>query len=207
MRVVPLLITALLLAVPVFGQQASSTNSKPEKTSAATKNQTRVMIVDGKRVEVVKAQPNPERPAHPITAEQLHEMMQITHANDLARNNLLHKFAVFRLSMPPYFPQDVFVDILIQSQKIDFEPIEKPIYQDHISAEDAAKIIAFYKTPAGQHLIAAMPGIEKAMNTEGAREGHEIAQRIINEHSDEIKAAAAKYQAEHPDGSKTASPN
>lgn len=109
--------------------------------------------------------------------------------------------------MPPYFPQDVFVDILEQSDKIDFEPIEKPSYQNLISTEDAAKIIAFYKTPAGQHLIAAMPAIARVMDSGGAREGMKIAQQVVQEHANEIKAAAEKYRQEHPDTPTVTSPN
>lgn len=191
MRVLPLFLITLLLAAPGFAQQAPSKSSANHQPT----------------VHVYKVQQYPPLSAHPITAEQIHEIMRLTHANDLARQNLLNRFSVLRLSMPPYFPQDIFVEILEQSEKIDFEPIEKPIYQNYISAEDAAKVIAFYKTPAGQHLIAAMPGIARVMDSEGAREGTKIAQQVINEHADEMKAAAAKYQAEHPDSRTTAKPN
>ena len=80
-------------------------------------------------------------------------------------------------------------------------------YQKHISTEDAAKAIAFYKTPAGQRLISVLPQITREMQAGGAKLGMQVVQEVVARHKDEIQAAAAKYKQDHSDTPKITSPN
>jgi hypothetical protein len=92
-------------------------------------------------------------------------------------------------------------------EKIDFESMATTAYQKHISTEDAAQIIAFYRTPVGQRLVVVMPAIEREMQLNGRNEGMRITQEVIKSHMAEIKAAAAKYKQEHSDNPTVTSPN
>lgn len=186
MRVVPIFLTTLLLAAPVYAQQASSTSSTPAQSTAVAADQP---------------------PAHPVTVEQVHEILELSHAKELAHHCERNAFAMMKRDLPPYMPQDVTDDLQKQLETFDIEPMAVAAYQKHLSTEDAAQIIAFYKTPAGQRLFTAMPAITQEMQQGGTREGMKIAQQVISEHMDEIKAAAAKYQSDHSDTPKITAPN
>ncbi|MGH9588392.1 MAG: DUF2059 domain-containing protein [Acidobacteriaceae bacterium] len=186
MRATSLLITTLLLAVPVFGQQASTVNSTPAQSATATVDQP---------------------PAHPITPAQVHEILELTGARRLQLQTMRAMMASLRKAFPPYMPEDVIDDLESNMEKVDLEPMAVEAYQKHVSTEDAAKMIAFYKTPAGGRLIAVLPQIAKEMQMSGEQSGVRIAQQIIMQHSEEIKAAAAKYRQEHSDTPKITSPN
>jgi hypothetical protein len=71
-------------------------------------------------------------------------------------------------------------------------------FQQHLSTEDAAAIIAFYKSPAGKHMIAVMPKVLNEGQDAGAQLGQQVMLDVIQRHKDEIDAAAKVYHEEHP---------
>lgn len=144
---------------------------------------------------------------HQITREQVHEIMELTHTNQVAHQAMRQSMAAMREAFPPYMPADVIVELEQTLMKIDFEPMAVTAYQKHISTQDAAQIIAFYKTPAGQHLLAAMPEITREMKLTAAQEGSRIAQKVIEQHMDEIKAARKQYMQDHSGQPKVITPN
>lgn len=186
MRVMPLLVTTLLLAAPAFAQQTTPTTSTPAQAEAA-------------RVD--------QPPVHPITVEQVHEIIGLTGAIKLKNQVMRGMWANIQKSFPPFIPKDVTDDLEASLLKIDLEPMAVEAYQKHISTEDAARIIAFYRTPAGHRLAGAMPEIAHEMQVGGEQAGIQVVQEVIARHSDEIKAAAAKYRAEHSDTPKITEPN
>jgi hypothetical protein len=137
----------------------------------------------------------------------VHEILELTHANQMARQLSHGMLANLQKEFPPYFPKAVLDDLQSALDRIDIESIAVPAYQRHISAEDAAQIIAFYKTPAGQRLIGAMPVITQEMQEGGARLGTEMTQQVLQKHVDEIRAAALKYRQEHADTPTITAPN
>jgi len=186
MRVLPLLVTTLLLAAPVFGQQASSTNSTPAQSTAAVADQP---------------------PAHPITPAQVHEILELTGAKRLQIQTMRTMMIGLRKAFPPFMPPDVIDDLESNMEKIDLEPMAVAVYQEHVSTEDATLIIAFYKTPAGSRLLGALPQIAREMQARGEQAGVQVAREVVARHMDEIKAAAAKYKQEHSDAPTITSPN
>ncbi|MGB7190582.1 MAG: DUF2059 domain-containing protein [Acidobacteriaceae bacterium] len=198
MRVVSLLVATLLVAAPVFAQQASSENTTPARSETATANQqsTKTITVD--------LYPPP---AHPITAAQVHELLELTGAKQLGIQMMRGMMVNLRKTFPPFVPKDVIDDIEASLEKMDLESMAVVAYQKHLSTEDAAQVIAFYKTPAGGRIIAVLPQITQEMQAAGAKEGMRIVQQVIARHMDEIKAAAAKYKQEHSDEPKITSPN
>jgi hypothetical protein len=190
MRVLPLLVTTLLLAAPVFAQQTAV----PQHAKAAAPSEAVAQTV---------GQP----PLHPITPHQVHEILELTGANKLKEQMMRSMWGSLQKSFPPFFPKDVLDDLEANMLKIDFEPMAVKAYQKRISAEDAELIIAFDKTQAGKRLIAAAPLIQQEMLMGGYKAGVQVAQEVIARHADEIKAAAAKYKQEHSDTPQVTSPN
>lgn len=186
MRVLPLLVTTLLLAAPVFAQQASTSTSTPSQGTTAAADRP---------------------PLHPATPEQVHEIFELTGANKLKEQMMRGMWVNLQKNFPPFIPKDVLDDLETSLLKIDLEPLAVKAYQKHISTEDAAKVIAFYRTPAGRRLISVLPQISQEMQVGGSKLGMQVAQEVVARHMDEIKAAAAKYQQEHSDTPKITSPN
>jgi len=136
-------------------------------------------------------------PAHPITLDQVHEMLQLTGAMNMSRQMLQGLMPLLRQSMPPYVPEDVMEDIQNSLMAADLESAVTHAYQAHLSTEDGTAIIAFYKTPAGQRLLAAMPQILKESQEAGGQLGQQIVEQVIEKHRAEIDAAKQKYDQEH----------
>jgi hypothetical protein len=115
--------------------------------------------------------------------------------------------AEMRQSFPPFMPQDVVEDLETSLEKIDFEPMAVEAYQKYVSSEDAAQVIAFYKTAAGRHLVGALPQITLEMQADGTKAGTKVVQEVITRHMDEIKAAATKYRDANSDEPRITAPN
>jgi hypothetical protein len=141
-----------------------------------------------------QAMPAPP-PLHPITDAQAKELLHLTGAVRLGRQSMARMMAYLRGVVPPYIPQDVMVDMQTSMEKIDLASMMTKIYQEHISQKDAAAIIAFYKTPAGQDLLKEMPAIAKESQEAGLKAGQQVAHDVLQRHKAEILAAAKKYQA------------
>lgn len=177
---------ALVFAVSAFSQQAPVNPEKSAAIAPSTDN---------------------APPEHPVTPAQVHEIMILTNANQLATQMMRGMMVNLKKTFPPYLPQDVIADLESSLEHIDFEPMMLESYQKHMSTEDAADIIAFYKTPAGRRFIAVMPDISSDMQKSGAQWGTQIVEEVVLRHSDEIKDAAAKYRLEHLDAPAISSPN
>jgi hypothetical protein len=176
MRFVAVLAISLLGVSTALGQSAPASSAQPPTGSQTASAEA--------------------PPAHPITHAQVDEILELTHSKQLAQQSMRAMLNTMRGSFPPFMPQDVMDDLEQQLLKIDFEPMAVAAYQKHISTEDAAQIIAFYKTPAGQRLISVMPEITREMQLSGSQEGERIAQQVIQAHMDEIRAAARQYKEE-----------
>ncbi len=137
-------------------------------------------------------------PEHPVTLDQVHEMMQLTGAGNLARQMMEKLMPLMRQSMPPYMPSDVLDDIQSSMLHADLETPIIHVYQQHLSTDDGAAIIAFYKTPAGQRFLATMPAIVQESQQAGGQVGRQIIDDVLTRHQPEIEAAKKKYDQEHP---------
>jgi hypothetical protein len=176
-----------MLAATAIGQQTPATPHSSAHVTAST---------------TATDQP----PAHPVTPEQVHEILVLTGANKL-KDQMMHGMMNYlQRAFPPYMPKDVIDDLETSMAKIDMDSMAVESYQKHISTEDAAQLIAFYKTPAGQRVVKVLPAITEEMQAGGARQGMLVAQRVVEQHRDEIQAAAMKYQQQHSDTPTITSP-
>jgi len=189
MRYASVLAATLIFAASALAQQAPSASSAP--TTLANP----------------PAQVPDQPPVHPVTPEQVHEILELTGANQLKNQMMRGMMAYWRRAFPSFVPKDVFDDLESSLEKMDFEPMAVTAYQKRISTEDAAQVIAFYKTPAGRRVIAALPQISSEMQQAGAQMGMKVSQEVIARHKDEIKAAAEKYREEQSGPPTITSPN
>jgi hypothetical protein len=136
-------------------------------------------------------------PAHPVTAAQVYEILELTGTNNMKREMLDGMLPNLK-QMMPYIPADVLSDLQRTLGTADFEGAMVRSFQQHLSTEDAASIIAFYKSPAGQHMINVMPQVLNEGQDAGAELGQQVMFQVIQRHKDEIDAAAKVYHEEHP---------
>ena len=136
-------------------------------------------------------------PAHPVTAAQVYEILELT-GTDTLKRQMLDGLLPHMKQMMPYMPADVVEDLRRSLGTTDFEGAMVRSFQQHLSAEDAAQIIAFYKSPAGQHMIGVMPKILNDGQDAGSELGQQVMFEVIQRHKDEIDAAAKSYHEEHP---------
>lgn len=143
-----------------------------------------------------KAAEEAQRPEHPVTAAQVHELLVLTKTDNL-RKEMMDGMMPYLKQMMPFLPADVMDDFQARMEKADFEPIAVASYQKHLSTEDAAQVIAFYQSPAGRRIIAAMPQIIAETQQAGAELGQKTMAETIQAHHAEIEAAIQKYKQEH----------
>jgi hypothetical protein len=180
-----LALCSLALLGSAFAQQtpsASSQSTAPSKAPVASSPST--------------APAGPPPPANPLTDAQAKQMLEMTGATKMKEQLLRSVMNYFGSSMP-FMPKDVSDDLEQSFEKLDLETPIIGIYKQHISANDADAIIAFYKTPAGKDLIESMPAIMQQSQQVGLQLGRKTAQEVVERHRPEIEAAAKKYQDEH----------
>lgn len=171
MRKIVCLGCALVLALPVVAQQSAA-----------------------------PAQPASAAPAldHPVTADQVQQLMDLTGTAAMQKQVMHNMMPSLQKAMPPYMPQDVLDDFERSVLGKDMQDAIVRVYQEHLTSDDAAAAIAFYKTPAGQRMLTAMPVILQEMQSAGAQIGMKVMQDVMERHKMEIQAAKDKYDQEHP---------
>jgi len=96
----------------------------------------------------------------------------------------------------PYYPKSMWDDFRETFHKIDLPAKMIPIYQDSLSQEDLAAVLAFYKTVAGQHLLETQPYMMAQAQERFTALGRQLGVEVAERHKDEILAAQKKYQEE-----------
>jgi hypothetical protein len=135
-------------------------------------------------------------PAHPVTVEQVQEILALTSVGNM-KQQMLDGMLPFVQQMLPYMPDSVVDDFRHSLEMADFDAALVRTFQAHLSTEDATEIIAFYKTPAGRRMIGVMPLIESEGQQAGAELGQQVMLQVIERHQAELDAAKKKYQQEH----------
>ena len=152
--------------------------------------------VNGAGAAAAATSENPP-PAHPVTPAQVYQILSIT-GSDTLRREMLDGLVPHLKEMMPYMPADVVEDIQRRLGTADYEGAMVRAFQQRLSTEDAAAIIAFYQSPAGQHMVAVMPAIIDDGRQAAAELGQQVMFDVMRRHKDEIDAAAKLYHDEHP---------
>ncbi len=149
-----------------------------------------------RNVAATTAAENPT-PAHPVTVAQVYEILELTGTNTQKRE-MLDGLLPHLKEMMPWMPENVVADLERTLGTADFEGAMVRSFQQHLSTEEAAQIIAFYKSPAGKHMIAVMPSVLNEGQDAVANLGQQVMVEVMQRHRDEIDAAAKIYHEEHP---------
>src|SRR5580698_1261032 len=182
MRILQTAACAAVFTVSAFAQQAAT---PPASKPAAPATQQGA------------AEPAIKPPANPITPAQIKEMQELTGASTTKKRIVANAIQFYRSQFPPYIPQDVIDDLEKSLQNADLESHAAEIYPKYLSTEDAAKVIDFYKSPAGQHLVTAQPYMMTEMQRSSVQIAQQTAKDVIERHKPEIEAAQQKYMEEH----------
>ncbi|WP_348266473.1 DUF2059 domain-containing protein [Edaphobacter paludis] len=134
-------------------------------------------------------------PAHPATVEQIHEYYRLTHAIETAHKLMFQMVNGMQSSSAPYLPTAFWDDMKTSIGNIDLESAFIPAYQRYFSEEEMGAVIAFYKSPAGQHLLQSQPFIESFAGDQLREAGQKVGREVYLRHKDEIEAAKKKYEA------------
>lgn len=136
-------------------------------------------------------------PEHPVTAAQVYQILDLTGTNTQKRE-MLDGLLPHMKEIMPWMPADVVADLQRTLGTADFEGAMVRSFQQHLSTEEAAQIIAFYKSPAGRHMIAVMPAVLNDGQDAVAEMGQQVMLEVMQRHKDEIDEAAKLYREEHP---------
>ena len=135
---------------------------------------------------IARAQ-TPAAPARDSTKQLLiHELLTLTHAVDLAVASMEAALPAQKASNPriPVIFWDRFL-AQARSRRGELEAIIAAVYDRHLSSEELRQIIAFYRTPVGQKVIAVMPTITlesvQAGQAWGTQIGTAVAAQLANE--------------------------
>jgi hypothetical protein len=136
-------------------------------------------------------------PAHPITPDQVRQLMNVAHATDQIQTGM-HKMILQQQAAMPIFPAAFWSDFEAEFAKVDWVAIATPIYQKYLSQEDAAKAIDFYSTAAGQQALKSTYAVSGEMSAKGFEIGKAIGARLGAKYQQQIEDAARKLQQAQP---------
>jgi len=172
MKLCVLAFTALLTAMPVIAQNPSSS------AQMSTGNASSV-----------------EPPVHPATEDQIREYLSLNGTAKNSRTLMAQMVKAMHATSVPYLPQSFWDDLDAEFQKVDLVAVCVPIYQKYLSQEDMAEIVKFYRTPAGQRILATQTDIQRDASVVLQKAAAEIGEHVYLRHKDEIDAAKKKYDA------------
>jgi hypothetical protein len=133
-------------------------------------------------------------PAHPATAEQVREYLILTNYVPNAHKLMSQMLSGSRATSAPFLTAAFWDDMDKSIQEIDLVGPAIPAYQKFFSEEDMAATIVFYKSHAGQKLLAAQPYIVSAASDVLRAVGQKVGQEVYARHKDEIEAARKKAE-------------
>ena len=81
--------------------------------------------------------------------------------------------------------------------KADMVPIFLPVYQHHVSEQEMAAVLSFYKTPAGKHFLDAQPMMASEAQQLIAQQGREIGHDVYLKYKDQIEEGKRQYDAQN----------
>ncbi len=136
-------------------------------------------------------------PANPVTTDQVRELLDLTHAVDRMGESI-DKLLEQQKTAMSFMPDAFWSDFKVEFKKLDWVAIAAPIYQKHLSQEDAVKIIAFYKTEAGQHALDSSFAVYNEMSQAGFEQGKIIGTRLGAKYQTQIQENIRKAQQASP---------
>ncbi len=176
MKIFCVVACAALFSLPVAGQQGTAASPRI----------------------AASAREEPSAPAHPITLEQTRKMFSLMNFGN-SMDSMMDRMISIQSQQSPFIPATVWDDMRATFKKTDFVLLFLPTYQKYLSEADAAKAIEFYATPAGRRMLKVLPPMMADISAVANEKGQEIARSVLERHMDEIQAAQAAYEQQHPE--------
>jgi hypothetical protein len=178
-----LTITAGAQTAPTSSTAAAPKPAAPQATSPSPK----ISGLDG---DAVKG------PEHPLTLDQMKVLYSAMGYEKTISDNL-EKMISMQKARAPFIPTDFWDDLDSSFKKIDYSTALYDVYKKYLSTDDAAKLIDFSKTSAGQHFFETLPETSREATAAIQKEQQTTGQQVQARHKDEIDAALKKYREEH----------
>lgn len=158
---------------------------------------------------VAAGPPQSEQAAAPRAAtdrkkEDIRKLLELTGTKQLMASSMEGMMTsmrpVLENSLPAgnYRPQLVELFMAKFKAKVDFDRLTDmaaDVYDKHFSHEEIKQLVAFYQTPVGQKLTAALPEITNEMRTRSESWGRELGEQamrdVLAEHPDLAEAMQA----------------
>jgi len=137
-------------------------------------------------------------PAHPATADQIREYLELTHAVDKMHKLISQNVKSARITSAPYFTGGFWDDMEKAVLDVDLVTPIISSYQKYYSQEDMAALIAFYKSSAGQRMLAAEPHIAADLDATLRQAGAQAGRQVGEKHKDEIQRLIKQTQNPPP---------
>jgi uncharacterized protein len=116
--------------------------------------------------------------AEPATEKTIRLLLETTGSGTLGKQMIQQLLPAMKI-MAPNATEEFWVEFMKEVNPDDIIALSVPVYQKHFSEEDLLETIAFYKTPAGQRLIAKLPTVVQESTLVGQQWGQELAKRTI----------------------------
>ena len=176
--------------------------------SGAQQSQQTKTIVVQRATPAVGVDERPVLPEHPATVEQFREYLKLSGVGEIWRAGWMEALEANRPKGEPYWPESFWTDVRDEMQKTDLAPFILEVYSPYISGDmmDAVNaalrkesLSEFATTPLGSQFCRLWDNGQEAGKKATLNLTLEISERVYERHKVEIKAARAKYLAEHPD--------
>jgi hypothetical protein len=175
--------------------KAATSTAAPASTTAQT------AATPAKSSDAVVAAPKKEpAPEHPCTEAQVREYLAESGGDKAAHVIMANMARSSRASSPPYIPEGFWNDMMDSFGKVDLVTVFLPIYQQHVSEEDMAAVLGFYKTPAGKHFLDAQPQMAGDVQQALAKTGHDLGHDVYMKYKEKIEAAKLQFDAQQQAG-------
>lgn len=139
-----------------------------------------VIAVPTRAADSTPAQPN-QAPAPPTQKQQdIRQLLDLTHGLTLSKQLIDQLFGLQQRAMPNV-PASVWQSLRQQFDPADMEPIVVAIYDRHFTSDEIHDLIAFYRSPTGQKIIAEQPQILQESLAAGQAWAADVLQRIKSE--------------------------
>ena len=119
-----------------------------------------------------------QKPVEPVLAGDIRTLLQLTGAGDLALQNMVVVLDQMK-AVRPDIPDEFWVAFRAEMRGEELVEVLVPVYASHFSREEVRAMIAFYRTPVGQKLIAETPALTADAMAVGQEWGRELATRVV----------------------------
>ncbi len=136
------------------------------------------------------------------TEEVARELLEVSGAGQMGLQVMQQMLASFKSTMPDV-PQEFWDEFIRDVDPDELVKLVIPIYVKHLTKEEMEAAIAFYKTPAGQAILAKLPMIMQESMTAGQQWGMQLAaevqRRLQEKNKKEVDPMENRSAAEQED--------